>query len=288
MKASLRWARAAAILLAASCLTYCTNSPFDNEIETEARTLAGEVQLNDLQDKRAGVYVWLEGLNLSTWTDVAGRFELELPRTLEAERVSGVYRLYFYVANYGVHSVEAVVQNGRFLYGQADVYTNGELKKPIRLFKILNVKLLVDPPSVPQNYLGGIDAQVTFQATLDTVTVIIPKSVGGLLGGLFFENAETGEIHIDIPDIGAHTRETIRVGAEPTSRRQIFQLNGANFRELFLTPGNYRVIPYFFIKQNELPEALLKSLGQDPQNLEPVPAYLKIPLRANEAILQIF
>lgn len=288
MKAVYRWARAAAILVIVCCTTFCTNSPFGNDIETEARTLAGEVQLNDPHDKKSGVYVWLEGLNISTRTDAAGRFELELPKTLETQKVSGVYRVYFYIANYALHSVEAVVQNGRFLYGQADVYTNGELKKPIRLFKILNVKLLVDPPSVPQNYRAGIDAQVTFQATLDTVTVIIPKSVGGLLGGLFFENAETGEIHIDIPDVGARTRETIRVGTEPTSRRQIFQLNGANFRELFLTPGNYRVIPYFFIQQEDLPDELLRSLGQDPQNLEPIPAYLKIPLRANDAILQVF
>ncbi len=288
MKASLRWVRAAAILVVGGCLSVCTNSPFENDIAAEARTLVGEVQLNDLQDSKSGVYVWLEGLNLSTRTDEAGRFELELPKTLDTQKVSGVYRVYFYIANYGVQSVETVVQNGRFLYGQADVFVNGELKKPIRLFKILNVKLLVDPPGVPQDYRGGIDAQVTFQATRDTVTVIIPKSVGGLLGGLFFENAATGEIHIDIPDVGARTRETIRVGVEPTSRRQIFQLNGANFRDLFLTPGNYRVTPYFFIQQNNLPEGLLKSLGLDPQNLEPVPAYLKIPLRANEAILQVF
>lgn len=288
MKDTLRLAGATAIVVAACCLPSCTNSPFDNDIEIEARTLAGEVELSDPQDKKAGVYIWLEGLNLSARTDAAGRFVLELPKTLEAQKISGVYRMYVFVANYALHSIEAVVQNGRFLYGQGDVLANGQLQKPIRLFKILNVTMLVDPPRVPQDYLRGIDAQVTFQATLDSVTVIIPKSVGGLLGGLFFENTETGEIHIDIPDVGARTSETIRVGTEPTSRRQIFQLNGANFRDLFLDPGNYRVTPYFFIQPAELPEGLLQSLGQDPKNLEPVAAYLQIPVRSNEAIFQVF
>jgi hypothetical protein len=267
----------------------CTESPFENEIKPQPRVLRGQVQLNERQDKVAGVFVWLEGFDLGARTDSAGKFQIEIPTTLTAtggKNLNGAFRLFFYVANYGLQSVEVLVRNGLFEYGHAALNANGDLVDPIRLFKILTIETLIDPPQVPQSYTAGIDVQVTFRATGDSVEIIVPKSVGGLLGGIFFRHVQTGGIFIDIPDVGADTREHVLIGNEPVSRRQVFQLNGANFRELFLPVGDFEVIPFFFIEQEGLPPGLLESLGENVQ--EPTPEYLKIPFRRAGGAFRVF
>lgn len=267
----------------------CIKSPFENEIKAQPRVLRGQVQLNERQDEVAGVFVWLEGFNLGTRTDSLGRFQIEIPAAFLAaggKNLNGTFRLFFYVANYRLRFVEIVVRNGWFEYGHGGLNANGDLIEPIRLFKILTIETLVDPPQVPQSYTAGIDMQVTFRAIGDSVEIIVPKSVGGLLGGIFFRHVQTGEIFIDIPDVGADTRERVLIGNEPVSRRQVFQLNGANFRELFLPVGNFEVIPFFFIEQDNMPPGLLQGLGE---NVEaPAPEYLKIPFRREGGKFRVF
>lgn len=273
-------------LLAGAFLLFwegCTNSPFENEIQPQPRVLRGQVGLDDRQDDKSGVYVWLEGLELSARTDSAGKFQIEIPTTLTA---TGMYRLFFYVANYGLQFVEVVVRNGLFEYGHAGLNASGDLIAPIRLFKILTITSIVDPPQVPRAYTASIDLQVTFRATGDSVEIIVPKSVGGLLGGIFFRHLQTGKIFIDIPDLGADTRERVLIGNQPLSRRQVFQLNGTNFRELFLPTGDFEVIPYFFIEQKNMPPGLLKSLGDDVE--APTSEYLNIPFRREGGEFEVF
>ncbi len=290
MKAKRRIQSALALGLLATWWGACTESPFENDIKPVARVIRGQVQLvDDPQDQRAGVYVWMDGANLSTHTDSTGKFELVIPHTLVGAggvAINGVFRVYFYVANYGFASVEIAVRDGLFQYNQGDLDNNGNLQDPIRLFKILTINTIVAPPSVAQSYDGPIDMQTTFRATGDSVTIVVPKSVGGLLGGIFFRHKQTGKIYIDIPDEGADTRERIVVGNEPLSRRQVFQLNGTNFRELFLPVGDFEVIPFFFIEQEKMPAALLKSLGENVE--EPAPEYLKIPFRREGGEFQVF
>ncbi len=270
-------------------LSGCTDSPFDNEIKPEARVMRGQVRLDDPQDALAGVYVWLEGVNLSTRTDNTGKFQIEIPTSLTSAggvAVNGVFRLYCYVANYTVSSAEIVVRNGQFEYGHGGLTPSGDLKEPMRLFKILTITTIVDPPVVPRDYRAGIDMQTTFAATMDSVLLVVPKSVGGLLGGIFFRHLQTGDIFIDIPDLGADTRDRFLVGNQPVSRRQIFQLNGVNFRELFLPAGDFEVIPFFFIEQENLPSGLLKSLGENVEG--PNEEYLRIPFRREGGAFQVF
>ena len=267
----------------------CTDSPFDNEISPVSRTIRGEVQLDDRRDARAGVYVWLQGLNLSARTDSLGRFELVIPNTLVGQngaKVNGVFSLYFYVANYSIDSLAVVVREGLFEYSHSGLDANGNLLEPIRLFKILTITTIVVPPEVAQTYDGPIDMQTTFRATGDSVKIVVPKSVGGLLGGIFFRHRQTGKIYIDIPDEGADTSDRLLIGQEPFSRRQVFQLNGTNFRELYLPTGDFEVIPYFFIDQDNMPRGLLESLGDEVE--APTVEYLKIPFRREGGEFRVF
>jgi len=272
-------------LFAASFLFFtCTQSPFDNAIAPEPVTITGRVDLLDTTNDEKGVYVWLSGLNLGAHTDSTGAFLIELPKNVNRD-LNGVFNLYFYVANYNLRVAEVVIRNGQFLYGAGDITDKGRLKETVKMFKILDIKTIVDPPVVRRLYEGPIDMQVTLQATVDSVSVIFPKSIGGLLGGIFFRHLQTGKIYIDIPGEGADTRETVTIGREPKSRRQVFQLNGANFRSLFLPVGNYQVIPFFFVAHENFPEALYRSLGEHAEDLNA--DYLKIPFRREDGRFQV-
>jgi hypothetical protein len=252
-------------------LVSCTQSPFDEGgIVPPTRDLRGTVELSDAADPE-GVYVWLEGTSVATRTEADGSFRLTLPPATTTE-MGGVFDLFFYVANYKLASARVVIQDGRFLPSRGDVNANNELVRTQSLFKLLRIRTLVDPPGVPTNYEGPIDVQVTLQATLDTVTVVFPKMVGGLLGAIILRRLGTEDVFVDIPDIGARTRAVEKVGLEPRSWRMVF-----NLRRGALPEGEYEVIPYFFIEQEEFPPGLLASLGPDVEKIGP--GYLKIPFR---------
>jgi hypothetical protein len=278
-----------AALLVAAVLSFnlfqgCTESPFGGDIASEPKQITGQVDLVDTINDETGAYVWLSGLNLSTYTDSTGAFTLEMPKNVSRD-FSGVFTLYFYVANYRLNRATVVVREGKFLYGAGDIMSNGRLKETVKLFKILDIKTIVEPMQVQSSYSGPIHLQTTLQAVGDSVSVVFPKSVGGLLGGMFFRHLETGQVYIDIVDVGADTREETMIGREPRSRRQIFELNGANYRELFLPVGEYIVIPFFLVLQADLPQELFDSFGEKADDL--TPNFLKIPFRRDEARFRI-
>lgn len=258
----------------------CTDSSlFDDEIAVPPNELQGQVELLG-ESSHHGVYVWLDGFNISTRTDSAGNFRLPVPRTLTETAnggITGSFTLYFFVSNFTLGRASVFFRNGQIVRDEGDIAPNGKLDEMIHLFKELKVFTFVEPRAVPIDYGGPIHVQLTLQATLDSITVIFPKSVGGLLGGLFFRHQETGEIFLDIPDVGADTREFVEIGRDGVSRRGVFQLNGTNFRDLYLPKGNYEVIPFFFIDDPLMPAALLPSLGANVE--EPHPDYLQIPFR---------
>ena len=256
----------------------CTKSPFEAKIAPEPRIIKGFVDLlNTSPDDN--IFVWLEGFDLSTRTDESGFFSIEIPKELNASTSSlnGIFKLYFYVANYEINIVNIPVRNGLFLYDEGDLSNQGSLTHTIQMHKILNIFTLVDPQWVPDGFEGQIDVQVTLQATFDSVTVIYPKSVGGLLGGVLLRNLKTQEIFVDIPDEGASTRSYDVIGTNPKSRRMVFELNGINFRDLFLPLGTYEVIPYFLIEHDNLPQELVETIAVDAEVIGK--DFLKIPYR---------
>lgn len=265
-------------LFCALIVVGCTESPFKDDISPPPTKITGRVDLHRIDGDNSNVYVWLDGLNVSTHTDSAGHFELQFPREVNSgNAVTGAFKLYCFVANYSIATAEIIVNDGLFQYSQGDLDRLGHVNHVMSMFKILHITTIVQPRWVASDSDDPIDVQVTLQAVTDSVTVIFPKSVGGLLGGLFFRSVETGQIFIDIPDEGADTREHVRIGQQPLSRRGVFQLNGSNFRDLTLPIGNYEIIPFFFIEHEDMPQKLFDSIGEKVD--EPDPEFLKIPFK---------
>ena len=256
----------------------CTNSPFGEVIAPEPRTIRGQVDL-ELDDLDDDVYVWLDGFKIDTRTDEFGFFTLKIPKELSESTsyLNGVYKLYLYVANYSVKTVDIAVRNGLFVYGKAGLNKQGALTGVVKMDKILDIVTIVEPQWARGDYEGPIDVQVTLQALRDSVTVIYPKSIGGLLGAILLKHIETQHVYVDIPDIGATTKAYDQIGKEPKSRRMVFQMNGINYRDLFLPPGAYEVIPFFLIDHENLPQELINTIGF---GVEQIGAnFLRIPYR---------
>ena len=251
----------------------CVSNPFgDDEISGGNRKLSGRVQLSD-QLKPQGVYVWLEGLNIGTRTDENGGFEIIFPppASQSSGGVSGVFNLLFYMANFNLVSKPVSINNGLFVYAQGEINKSGEFVSPIFLFQSLSIETIMAPSTMRSDSGGEISARVFLKASRDSVDVFFPRMVGEFLAPLIFHNLDTDEVFI-IQCIlaGIELSDYLSIYTTPYERIYLAALSPG-----ILTVGKYEVISYLFLANDQVPEALLKSLGEDIETLGA--NYLKIP-----------
>jgi len=262
------------VFLLLGMLASCTESSFQDVVDdSRATKIRGRIRLSD-DASPDGVYIWLEGTNISTHTDRNGEFEVTLPAASQGlpNMANGAYDLYYYLANYKFGTARVALRNGQFLYGQGDISVNGELIDARVMRKLLTINTVVDPSQVALSFRGAINVHATLKAVLDSVTVVFPKVVGGLLGAIVLKNLSSGEVFVDVPDVGARTKAVEKVGPEARTWSQVVLLTRTE-----LPVGQYEVIPYFFIEQENLPAALLVSLGVDVDEVNA--AFAKIPAK---------
>ena len=263
----------------------CTWNPFSHgKINSGglADRLRGRVALTSGKSPK-GVYVWLEGANIGTFSDSTGQFTLSLPSGPQLggfEGLSGVYRLFFFIANFKLESVKVALQNGQFVYGEQSLDEKGYLRQTVYLTQILRITTQVYPASVPSTYKHRIWIKTTVVSLQDTVKVVFPRSDGTFLGGVFLKNLETGAVTVLESAFGPDVRYEIDVGPNSQSLVRIFTLPSYP-----LNPGRYRAIPYLFVLQKGLPSELVQSLGDRVTELSP--EYLKIPFRREGGFFQV-
>jgi hypothetical protein len=272
------------LLLVIAVSTFsCTSNPFGgNEVSAKKRTIKGKIILTDNNDSLQDVYVWLEGFDIATRTNASGEFQLTLPPPSaqgSGSGADGVYKLYYYIANYELEFSELGVRNGEFLFGVGEVNSAGELSSPKSLTKVLDIQSEVTPPIVSQNRIDPIEARVTLKSLVDSVSVGFPNSIGGFLGGVFLRNTATGRVHVvkGPPNTEIDTRVISR---EPSSRAMLFSL-----LQNPLPVGNYEVIPYLLVQHEVIPAELLVKLGPNIAGLNET--YLNLPFKRDSAILTV-
>ncbi len=263
-------------------LAGCEESPIGTStIDPGSFTaIQGRVRL-DVEDDPAGVYIWLEGTPISTYTDQTGRFTIQLSSVAGTDLpMAGAFRLFFFLANYRLEYASILIRNGQFLYKNGDVDAQGRVTRPKTLRKTLQVKVSVSPDSIAQHVQQNIRIRLSLAATDDSVTVIFPKMAGNFLGAVLFHHLETDSVYSEISDIDLQNAITQKIGQE----EQHWTVDFEYFPGMFPT-GRYRIIPYFIIRQDSLPGGLLESI--DPQVEQFGPAYIKYPIKRREAVLVI-
>lgn len=253
----------------------CTWNPFgEDDISEGHRQISGTVQLHD-RSSPEGAYVWLEGFNVGEYTDGTGQFKLILPAKSShgaSGGVSGIYSVYFYLANYQLESAQVVIQESEFVYSRGDINKEGKLYAPKVMRRFLRINTLADPSSVSANYTGNIEVKVTLTATIDSASVVIPKSIGGMLGAVLLKKSDSYDVFTFASAPHIQTREVILVGKTPRTIGMTFNLINRP-----LAHGTYEVVPYLLIAHEAIPEDLMESLGYNVEELGP--DYLNIPFR---------
>lgn len=261
----------------------CTESPLgEYDISAVNRQIRGKVILSDKSNPE-GIYVWLEAFDIGSFTDGNGRYQVTLPITISQgplAELNGVFDLYFYIANYKISSAKVVVQNGEFFYTRGDFDAEGEMTGTRSLLKLLHIVTLVDPDSVMTDFEGQLNVHVTLQAMFDSVTVILPKIIGGFSGAILLRRLESGDIFVDIPDISDSHQNEEKIGPEERVLHMVFNIDRGALPE-----GKYEIIPYFLIEQENMPEGFLESLS--PNAKEIGPDYLKIPFKREGGYFEV-
>ena len=238
----------------------CTENPFFTDtIDTPNRiSVEGKVALND-DANPAGVFVWLERFNLSTFTDSSGYFKLKLPdpHLQPGEGLNGVYSIYFYLANFKVKTASLLLLNGQIEYGKGDVNENGRIKNTIVLQKILDIATEIIPAKVQDDNKDPLDIVITLNNQIDSVHVATYKHITGQTSCIIIKPEDKPiESAILLQGIGTELRD------EWITQKTVWLMR-YQFSVGFFSPGKYEFIPYIIIYQDELPDELIAAIDEE-------------------------
>lgn len=259
-----------------ACLTLfsCTSNPIlENEISTGPSTVSGAIQLGS-GGAPEGTYIWLDGFDVSSRADDAGKFSLRLPPPPAQgpfRGVDGIFNLFAYVANYELATKQVAIRSGQFILPQEGVTEKGEFAQEILLSKRLTIRTTaITVPVDEQSSSFFLSIEVLLQATASPVQVNFPTVVNGTDSPLFIRNLQTGEVTIIPTQIFGIARDSIEVTQRAHVRRIGVTLDNNEF-----PPGEYELIPYLLVRNPEVPPALIASIAPDAEALGL--NYLKIP-----------
>jgi len=254
-------------------ISSCTGNPFseDNNIQRQNTQISGIVELRDNNDPE-GTFVWFEGFDSSARVQKSGDFKLTVPPNQSqggSKGISGVFKIYFYLANYKLTTAEVVTRNGEFVYSSADLNKDGKLP-PIFMIRELSINTKVAPASVSKNYTSAINVELALKGN-SNLDVEIPFTIPGQLGAILVRNVVTNELFTFKAYPSMFDSQIIEFGSATITRTLEFDL-----LTFTLPPGQYEIIPYLIVRRNNVPSALLKKLGSVSSF---GPNYLNMPIK---------
>ncbi len=257
----------------------CTDNPFfGNDTAKDKHVVSGKV-LPASDDSPENIYVWLEQLNISTWTNVQGDFKIELPQTDDLSGYNNDLKLYYYVGNYAIQHSNLLVVDGVFEFGKYDINNDGFIKETVYLKKLIDITTTIQPDAISEDYSGFVDVEVKI-INLDTNLLVINRMTReGVLSGYIFREINSPSTSAQRIDFSGVVYRGYRL-YNPVTWTGSFV-----WEKNFLPSGTYEVYPYIFLRQEDIPQELLESFGTKADQL--TDAYLKIPFKHNSDILTI-
>lgn len=192
------------LLLAMGMMIVCTRNknPIIPAEPDPHQFIRGRVLLEN-QTNHAHCPVVLDSLNIDTLTDSSGYYEIFLADSLS--KVSGTFKIYFYLYDYDLDSLIISVKDGKVVWGEKDVDQNGNLKT-ITLQQLLAVYATTDK----EKYAIGEPIHVS--ATLTNKSERVIEFATGTLF-LYFYDINTRKTHAYETDI---TYDAPRIGPGET------------------------------------------------------------------------
>ena len=213
--------------------------------------------------------------------DSSGNFELSIPPKQAqggTNGISGIFSIYYYIANYELASSNIVTRNGEFVFLSGDLNDSGELT-PVTLQRNLRIHTKVIPDSVSTDYTGFIDVEVSLVAN-NPVDVEFPFSVPRTLGVILACCDSTNQIIIFKAYPNVLSSSIIEIKDSQITRSLSFTL-----ATIGLPAGDYEIIPYLFVNRDDIPSELLLNLGDTVKALGR--EYLNMPLKRTGGSFEI-
>jgi hypothetical protein len=259
------------IILLLSSFFSCTSNPFWEDSPTIEMKITGEV-LTENNQTNVPVSVWLETFDLYTTTDSVGYFSFSITNSQTPNgSMNGPVNLYFFIHNYELDSVTAYFTNGMFSKEQTNFSEDGELLNPVEMKKILSGDVILH---FNKNSIQTRDTlRVSFNlethsaVSIDTYKYILQEDGSDFHSGLFFRSLtdnETVTIYRfnGIDQSGNSVEDKLRnlTYVENESITWTYYLLSDS---LNLSSGDYEVLPYLLVRQDQIPNGLIEALGGD-------------------------
>jgi len=270
------------LILLCFFLCNCTENFLFKEDKIEnMNVIKGRVELSDSANPK-DVYVWFQVFDIGTKTDTYGNYTLTLPSPSEQTGggLSGIYPLYFYVANYGIDSLIIPILNGYFQRTYEETAVEGNILQPVKLHKILSINASTELETVSMNYQDSILAVFTVKALEDPIWIRCifsrprfkgdPQYMSGFIKKI--NSSEESVQKVQLPDRG-HRTATFKIDQNPISLLPL----RIDCDSLILSIGEYEIIPFMLVQQDNLPSGLINSLGENAQNFSL--DFINIPLK---------
>ena len=265
----------------------CTNNPFsDDEISSGTRRITGKVEAGNNQSPE-GVYVWLEGFDIGTFTNQDGEFEITLPSTAQnSGGAAGILNLYYYLANYKLEKTELIVRSGEFVFTTGEINKKGELYRPKFIPRILNISTILTPSTAHADTSIFMKVEVVLSSETDSVTVFYPRETfngpNKLIAPLFVQNLQTGTaFYVEAALIGINREDLITIERSRSFVRTML----VSIDKGVLSEGRYEIIPYLRVSQPDVPAELLNNLIEDIDSFGL--DYLNVPFLRTNGVLSV-
>jgi len=255
-------------------LSGCTENPFftDKIDPKNQRTIYGRVALSD-NSVPDGIFIWLEGFDLSTYSDENGRFEITLPLPQEqpAGGINGVFNLYYFAGNYRLASTTLHVLDGQFRYGQGDVNASGEIYPWPVLRQLLQVECTLAPNSIIRDFNQEISVQCTLSTTLDSVFV-----ESYLLREKEFSSILLISTNPSVSDTILYKLPAAGLQQSVVKNLEIWHMN-FDTKQVSFNSDRYEIIPFLLVRQEGIPPGLISALGNAALTFSP--EYTDLPFK---------
>ena len=277
------------VLIVTLCITIligCTENPFSDPPVVGTSQLSGTVLLSHDFDN-SGVYVWIEQIEISAYTNSDGDFLITIPPPASqggGGGIDGDLTMYFYLANYKLDSARVSFLRGVPVVSKGDLNEEGDVARIIKLSKLLNVELSFLKKSISMSSSDSLRIKITLTSPqIEPVASVMAKAntreYTPPSPAFFIKKFDSEESIFKMNDIGYHVELVNFINKSVTV---IYDM-AVGFSAGELPTGTYEVIPFVKVRDVNPPLALLNSLGE--HVLEYHPDYLKLPFkRSSEKI----
>lgn len=263
----------------------CTENPFFEEkrvISNDGSYITGKITLQGETD-HSGIYIWVRGLGVSSFTGADGTFKLLLPAVASqpGKGLTGFYPVYFFMSNFRVDSVSLYIRNGLAEFPQAGFSKKGELLRTIDLAGLLTISVGVSPDLLISgdadssfnegtqtwqytNHLDTIKIKTRFRfkAGSEDVRLNIPLNRSGQPAYQLLKKVDTGKI-IQVLNTGFYQWGVFN-GVEGDviefNSQAVFFEKAGGISATEPAEGFYHFLPALILTQTGLPTGLLQSL----------------------------